>query len=498
MNYTNSTELDGRTLTPDALSKIASGAPVHVVASAFDRMSERNSQLLAAIARGAPIYGVTTGLGPKVVQSLSEDEINVFSRATIRGRAHAVSDPLPHDIVRAGMAVRLNSILCGATGASPNVARHILDCLNADLVPHIGGTGSIGPADLMWGGNFALALIGEGRFLGQKANETSASRLTSAGIKPLTLGPRDGLALVSHSGFSTAIAALALADARHIWAWAQSAAALSLEGFQANLSPFRADVLALGLQTGAEEAGRDLLNRMKGSALFDASNARRLQDPLSFRNIAQVHGSLFAALDVLENCVTQEMNGASDSPVLVGEGEDIVSTGNFLNPYLSVALVGTNHAMVQLAAQITARVSRLLSARFTDLTNGLNDAAAGNAGLGPVSKVSEALFAEIAQLSSPPPVYPSSSADGVEDTINFAAPSALNLRHITSKMASLIAIELVVAVQAVELRNDVKKLPSSLREVADTVRGIVAKFVEDRPLGAELDALSKEICATTV
>lgn len=498
MKNTTPTALDGRTLNPDVLNKIAFGAPVHVDASAFDCMSARNSQLLAAIARGAPIYGVTTGLGPKVVQSLSEDEINAFSRVTIRGRAHAMGDPLPRDIVRAGMAVRLNSLLCGATGASPSVARHILDCLNADLVPHIGGTVSIGPADLMWGGNFALALVGEGRFLGQQADETSAKILARASIKPLTLGPRDGLALVSHSGFSAAIAALALADARHVWSWAQSAAALSLEGFQANLSAFRADVLALRPQPGAAEAGRDLLNRMTGSVLFDAGKARRLQDPLSFRNIAQVHGSLFAALDVLENCITLEMNGASDSPVLLGEGNDIVSTGNFLNPYLSVALVGANHAMVQLAAQITARVSRLLSARFTDLTNGLNDAAAGNAGLGPVSKVSEALFAEISQLASPPPIYPPNSADGAEDTINFAAPAGLALRHITSKMASLIAIELVIAVQAVDLRGDLERLPPVLREVAVIVRRIVAKIAEDRPLGAELDVLSNEIRTTTI
>lgn len=485
--------LDGNSLTEAALADIAAGAPVTVDEGAFQTMAATHLVVQKAIAEGKPVYGVTTGLGPKVVQKLSAQEITEFSLNTIRGRAHSVGDPLPRSIVRAALAVRLNTLLKGVAGASPDVARHILACLNTDLVPRIGGTTSIGAADLMWGGSMGLALIGEGRFLGQSDNRTSGEALEAAGIAPLCLGPRDGLALASHSSFSAAYAALGLQRAKAVWDRAQTAAALSLEGFRGNLTPFRADVLALRPGSGAAEAAMDLMERLRGSDLLTPGAARRLQDPLSFRNIAQVHGSLHVALMALEQPVLGEINGASDSPVVLPATGEIVSSGNFLNPYLSVALTGANQAMVQAAAQITARIARMLANRFTDLPNGLNDPAAGNAGLGPLTKVSEALFAEILQLAAPAPIYPSISADGVEDTINYAALNGRALLDICDRMATLIAVEMIVAAQAIQLRDVTDGIAPGLQPALAIITGICPRLEADRPLSDEIEDLAKAL-----
>ncbi|WP_373090039.1 aromatic amino acid lyase [Sneathiella sp.] len=483
--------LDGRSLSLEVLAEIAFGRPVDIDTSAVDVMTKTNNLLLEFAAAGKPIYGVTTGLGPRVKQVLAADEIEEFALKTIRGRAHSVGNPLPRAVVRAAMAIRLNTLLIGASGASPRVARHIEACLNADLVPVIGETASTGAADLLWGGSMGLALIGEGAFLGKENSANFAKDLSDAGISPLKLGPRDGLALVSHSSFSAALAALGHYYAHIIWKSAQTAAALTLEGFRGNLSPFTPSLLAMRPQPGQREAAEDLLRRLENSALNEPGAARRLQDPLSLRNIPQVHGSVFAALQVMEDTLLGEINGSSDNPVVLAESRQVLSGGSFLNPYLGVALVGLNHSLVHLAAQINARSSKLLISRFTDLPNGLLSEEADVAGLAPVAKVAEALFAEISHLATPPIVYPSQVGDGVEDTITNIAISGKALTEIVHRLSNLISFEMIVAVQAIRMRNiDESNLASALRPVIRSIEKISPELTSDRSMTNELEILS--------
>jgi len=485
--------LNGDDLSVAELALIANGAQVQV--TSWAQMAHSNALVRAAANDGVPVYGVTTGLGPKVVQTLSTDEIAAFSMATLRGRAHAIGPSLTRPVVRAAMAVRLNTWLKGASGADPAVGQHLLACLNADLVPYVGSTTSIGAADLMWGATMGLALWGEGRFLD---HENGASEvLQTTGLTPPTLGPRDGLALASHSSFTTALAALGLHRARAVLRAGQVACALSMEGFRANTTPFRADILALNNQPGAAEAGAALRDVLAGSDLLKPGAARRLQDPLSLRNAVQVQGSVLATLGTLNAALTKELNGSSDSPAVLSETREIASSGNFLNPYLDVVLGAANRAILQMAAQTASRIQRMLANRFTDLSDGLNDAAAGNAGLGPVTKISEALFAEIAQAATPAPVYPSSSADGVEDTICYAAVSGKALDQICSYMEKMIAIELIIAAQATEMRPQSEKIASDLRDVLQGIRATIPPQKDDRSLGAEIELLAGRLYAIT-
>ncbi len=483
--------LDGKALTTQCLDDIAAGAMVDPDPQALSRMEKTNALILKAARSSKLVYGVTTGLGPKVLQSLSADSIAAFARSTVRGRAHAVGTPLPRPVVRAAMATRLNTLLTGASGASPNVARHIAACLNADLVPVIGETASTGASDLLWGASLGLALIGEGSFLGEDPDDASAVAIERAGIEPLDLGPRDGLALASHSCFTAAIAALGHRQACRLWDSAQTAAALSFEAFRANLSPLDPDILAVRPQPGQMEAARDLAGHLSGSGLAEPGAARRLQDPLSLRTTIQVHGSVYAALKSLEAGVLGEINGASDNPVVLPERGEILSAGGFLNPYLGVVLVATNHALVHLAAQITARTARMMSGRFTDLPTGLLGEAADMAGLAPTAKVCEALFAEIAHLAAPPPVYPAFAADGVEDTVTHTAISAKALMEINLRLSKMIAHEMIVAVQAIEMRGLENEIAPGLRPALQKVRGMSPKMTGDRSMTGDLESLSE-------
>ena len=231
--------LDGTGLTVEALAAAARGTGgVTLAESGLAKMRETRALIDHAIENRIPVYGVTTGLGARSTEALDAETLAGFSLQTVRGRAHAVGEPMPRDTVRALMLARLNTLLTGYSGARPEVAEYLAAVLDANLVPVAGGLGSIGGGDLVLNATVALALIGEGKMTnadGQKG--PSADMLRAAGIEPLQLAPRDGLALANHTGFSAGEGALALDGALTGFAAAQAAACLTMEGFRANLSP---------------------------------------------------------------------------------------------------------------------------------------------------------------------------------------------------------------------------------------------------------------------
>ncbi len=496
IRYMNSAPvtLDGNTLSPAKLSAVANGASININPDALKHMARARAVIDQAIAKRTPVYGVTTGLGPRVTQALAPDSIDSFSLNTIRGRAHGVGSPLHPNWVRAGVAVRINTLLIGAAGARPALAEHLCAVLNAELTPVIPETGTIGVADLCWGGALGLAMIGEGEMHlpdGSIANAKQA--MAAVGIVPFQPQPREGLALVSHSTLTAGMAALGWMEIQQSYEASQTSAALSMEGFRANLSPLEERVLALRPQPGQSEAANGLRSRLQGSSLFNPGEARRLQDPLSIRNIVQVHGTVQAMMDVSLNALTAEINGASDNPAVLVESSDIISHGGYLPPLISVTLNAYCQACVHMAALQVARISKLLSKRFSGLSDGLSFAGAEGAGLGPVMKTAESLYAEISHLSSTPPIYPGISADGLEDVVTHAAIPTKNLFPIAKRLRLLCAIEAIVAAQAIDLRELSSPIAQALLPIYATIRSVSAPFGVDRALGTEIEKLAIQI-----
>lgn len=486
--------LDGNGLTPAFLFAIANGASIRIAPAALTTMTNARKVIEQAIATNKPVYGVTTGLGPRVTQAMPSDSIDTFSLNTIRGRAHGVGTPLDEHWVRAGVAVRINTLLLGAAGARPALAEHLSACLNAGLTPIIPETGTIGVADLCWGGAMGLAMIGEGEMRlpdGSIANAKQA--MASAGISPFQPQPREGLALVSHSTLTAGMAALGWMELQRCFESTQTSAALTMEGFRANLSPLDERVLALRPQPGQTEAAVGLRSRLQGSALMTPGEARRLQDPLSIRNVVQVHGAVQAMLDVSLTTLTAEINGASDNPAVLVDAADILSNGGYLPPLISITLNALCQSCIHMAALQVARISKLLFKRFSDLSDGLSPAGAEGAGLGPVMKTAESLFAEIANLSTPPPIYPGVSADGLEDVVTHASIPTKNLFPIAKRLRQLCAIESIVAAQAIDLRGLSKPIAQALIPIYKEVRSVSSPMNVDRPLGAEIDKLAMRI-----
>lgn len=484
--------LTGRDLTCEALwAASKGGVAVRPDAAGLDRMAAARALVDQAIERGDAVYGLTTGLGARAAEVLSPEEMARFSVQTIRGRAHAVGAPLPDAYVRAAMIVRLNTLLLGAAAANTAVAEHLAACINEQVTPLVGETASIGAGDLVWNATLALALIGEGPVRdGGGRTRPGDQALRAAGIARLVLGPKDGLALINHSGFSGAIGALGVAEISAGFEAAQTAAALTMEGVRANLTPFSASVLALRPQPGQMEAAAGIRGRLVGGALNQAGVARRLQDPLSIRNLPQIHGSAVAALGFARDAVDVEINGASDNPVALIDDRTIVSAGAYHTPHLANALETLSRAMAQLAMAQVARLSKLLSPRFTDLPIFLARPDTDSNGFAPILKTAEALAGEIVHASYPAPVWPSVNADGVEDALTSAPIAAKSLLAIADRARRLTAIELMVAAQAVELREIADDLAPATRIALATVREACPPLGDDRPLGSEIDALA--------
>ena len=493
--------LDGTGLSPHQLQRIAAGATVSLTPGSIEQMANGRRIVDRYLQQSIPAYGLTTGLGMRADQLLTPEAAAEFSYRTVRGRAQAVGPLLSPQEVRAVMAVRLNTMLTGASGASADLAPALVNALNNGFVAAMPRIGSIGTGDLVAMAALAHALIGEGEAIVGGQRVGAAEGLAQAGIPPLHLLPKDGAVLCNNTAFSSALAALASVASRTTLLSLQVAGALSLEGFVGNLSPLSSVALRARPQPGQVEAGDQLRWLLDDGPLGRPGAARRLQDPLSFRCMAQVHGAAFAALADLDEALDVDLNSSSDNPVVIIEEDLCVSTGNFHLPRLTQTLDGLARAMAWCATDSVSRVQRLMHAAHSGLPALLSSDRPDTAGFGPLLKPMEALRAEIVHLSSPVPVLASHNADGVEDSATFAALASAKLSDLIGKLDLLVAFELVAGCQAIDLRpggasGAEAEIAPSLVSVRTAVREHCRFIDEDRPIGREIESIAADLVTT--
>ena len=485
--------LSGFDLDPESLARVARhDLQVALAPEALERMALSRAVVEAHLDDNVPVYGLTTGLGPRVTHRLSREEMAEFSELTVLARSTALGPALPRDQTRALMLVRLNGLLAGGAGASLEIADALARLLNAQVHPVIPSIGSVGASDLCQMAHLGLALLGKGEMESGGRRLPARDALRAADLEALRLAPKDGLAICNASSATTGRTALVLHDAGELLELAQVAAALSMEGFRANTSPIAAEAAAARPQPGQEHAAAGLRRLLEGGALLDPGAARRLQDPISLRCVAAVHGSLKAALDFLEPILDADLNGSADNPLVLFEEERIVSTGNFHTPALALGLDTLAMALAQVAALSVSRSVALLIERLSGLPGTLSPQGVSRSGMAPLLKTGEALLAEVRHLAQPVPHDLRWSADGVEDDITNAPLAARKAGDIVWRLRQILAIELMVAAQAVDLAE-----PPSLgrgTEVAhDLVRGAVDTLEEDRALAPDVVALDQAL-----
>ncbi len=472
------------------------GRPVQIAPAARGRIEAARGMLERALAEGRPVYGLTTGLGARVSEPVAPEHAAAQAARIVRGRATAVGEPLPTAAVRATLLARLNGLCAGGAGVSPAVADTLAAMLNAGVHPVVPRTGSIGAGDLCLLAHVALVVLGEGEADVGGTRLAGAEALRRAGIALPVVGAGDGLALCNASSVSAGAAALAVDAADHLLDAVQIAAALSMEGFRAAATPIHADVAGAHPAPGQEWEAAGLRELLRGGSLLDAGASRRLQDPLSFRCASHVHGALRWALDVLATAVLGALNGAGDNPLVLGTG-GVVSTGNFHTPALALALDTAAIAVAQTAGPAAERPARLATERLSDLPANLTRGGEGRSGIAPLLKTAQAIAVEIRHLAAPLAIDPRFGADGVEDDSTNAAAGALRLQAQLGLLERLIALELLCAAQAVDLAAP-DRLGNGTAAAQACVRELVAPLDDDRPLGAEVERVARELVASGV
>jgi len=366
--------------------------------------------------------------------------------------------------------------------------------LNAKVHPIVPSLGSIGVADLPPLSHVALVLVGEGRaeYGGEVLDGAEALRLAS--LAPVALAAKDGLSLISANAATVGHAALVLRDCADALDAMNIAAALTFEGFRANLSILDPRVQQARPARGQVQIAQRISDLLAGSALWQAGAARRVQDPISLRCVTQVHGAALAALHAARDDVEIELNSAADSPWVDAESGTMLSNGNFHIPGLAVALDALRIALAHTATIAVARCQRSYSPAFTDLPLQLTTLGPEHSGFATIQKTLTALQNDVRHLANPASLDCMPVSEAVEDHSPMAANVVARTAEIPPLLRYIAAIELMTAAQMIDLRKvDRASLGTGAAAAYDAVRAQVPMLDEDRPLGPDVDTLAEMI-----
>ncbi len=485
--------LTGETLTLGELIAVARGdCRIRLDPAIAGRVAASRAVVDRLLAEGEPVYGLTTGLGANLGVRLDVADLIAFQTRILVGRAVAVGPFLPREIVRAALLLRANGLARGGAGASLAAIEGLLLLLNHRIHPCVPALGSIGAADLTPMAHLALPLVGAGE--AELAGEmmSGGEALRRAGLRPLELSPKDGLALINSNALSVATAALLLDDVENLLELAALAAAVSFEGFRANPGALLAEVAAARPAPGQEAAAATLRHFLAGSALWQKGAARAVQDPLSFRCVAPVHGAALAALEFARAAIVPELNAAADNPLVLAESGRILSTGNFHTGALALAGDTLALALVPVADLAVGRTMKLMLPEASGLPKFLTPVGGNRAGFAPLQKTVAALRAECRHRANPASLDFTPVANGVED---HSPQTPLTLRkagELCQSLRQLLAIELMVAAQAIDLRDPAPRLGTALAATHAVIRARIPRLDEDRSLGGEIERLAAE------
>ena len=492
--------LEGQGVTlADVIRVARDGAVVTLGPTARERMRKARETVDRLARSDEAVYGLTTALGANTGRAIPPGELAAYQERAIRARAVGVGARLATDAVRAMMFARLAGMAVGGSGISPAVFDTLLAMLNAAVHPVVPGKGSIGVADLAPLSHMALPLLAEGSAEYRGEILPAAEALSRAGLAPVAFAAKDGLALISSNAASVGCAALALHDAIAALDALNVAAALAFEAFRANLSPLDPRVQAARPAPGQREVAARLTSLLEGSALWSRGAARRVQDPVSFRCVTQVHGAAFAAASSAREQIELELNSAADSPLVLPESGEMLSNGNFHVPGLALAFDAFGIGLAQAAAASVERCLKLFSPAFSDLPLQLTRHGPMHSGFATVQKTLTALYNEIRHAANPASLDFLPVSEAVEDHAPMTPHAIAKSVVIADNLCYLAAIELLTAAQAIDLRGlDPDTLGRGAKAAYDAVRKAVPTLDVDRPIGPDIEAIERLVAAGAI
>jgi len=487
----------GGPLGLDDVVAVADGGPVSFGSEARSRVEAGRAVIDRAVASGETIYGVTTGFGALAHTRVDPSEASTLQHGIVRSHATAVGPPLTREEARAMLLLRAHVLALGHSGVRPVLIDLMISMLNEDVIPAVPQQGSLGASgDLAPLANLALPLIGHGGVLTPEGGvEPAAGAMARAGLKPIALEAKEGLALVNGTQGMLAIGILALARATTLTRTADVVAAMTIEASFGTDRPFDERLQALRPHPGQSASASNLRRLLAGSPILAShrDSPHLVQDAYSLRCAPQVHGASRDALGYAAGVLAIEANSVSDNPIVLPDDDagEVVSGGNFHGQPVAVALDTVATAIVSLASIAERRLYRLLDEHQSNgLPPFLVHGSGLNSGFMLVQYTAASLVSECKVLAHPASVDSIPSSAGQEDHVSMGMTAARHAREVVANAETVVALEALGAAQALDLRAPLEPGPAT-RAVHRAIRATVPFFEADREFGPDIaDAVS--------
>lgn len=446
--------------------------------------------LARRIDQGEALYGVNTGFGKLASQRINSADLAKLQLNLLRSHASGIGALLPSPVVRLILALKAMSLARGASAVRPVVIETLLALLQADVLPAIPAKGSVGASgDLAPLAHLSLVLIGEGEAMVGGAVMPGAEALHHAGLSPVALGPKEGLALLNGTQVSTALALAGLFTARMLLRTGLASGAMSVDAARGSDTPFDARIHALRGQPGQVRTAAALRKLLSGSAIRESHRTgdTRVQDPYCLRCQPQVMGACLDQLDHAAQVLEREANAVTDNPLVTAEGE-VLSGGNFHAEPVAFAADNIALAVAEIGALAERRIALLTDPALSGLPAFLVREGGLNSGFMIAQVTAAALASENKSLAHPRSVDSLPTSANQEDHVSMATGAALRLAEMADNTAGILAIELLAAAQGIGFHRPLTSSPV-LEEALSLVREQAAPWDEDRLMAPDISAV---------
>ncbi|HEY9071055.1 MAG TPA: histidine ammonia-lyase [Candidatus Ozemobacteraceae bacterium] len=481
-------ELTGTTLNLDMLRRIADGERVVINAEAMAKVHASRAVVERLIAEDRVVYGITTGFGHLCNTRISKEDLGKLQTNLIRSHATGVGEPFSREEVRAMIAIRINSLLHGVSGIRPEAVDALVKLLNEQVTPWVPRQGSVGSSgDLAPLSHIMLVLMGEGWILAEDGTrQPSGPALDRAGLRPIALQAKEGLALINGTSVMTGVLGLAVQRGLDVSRAADIVAALSLEVLKGSTSPYNPEFIALRPYAGLRQAAANVLACVEGSEVREShANCTKVQDAYSLRCVPQVHGATRESLNYLASQVEIELNSVTDNPILLS-ADNVISGGHFHGQPMALAADFFGIAIAELANISERRVDRLVNPLVSGLPPFLAGDAGVNSGLMIVQYTAASIVSENKVLAHPASVDSIPTSAYQEDHVSMGTVAARKGARILSNTAQVLGIEWLCACQAYEFIKPLA-LGKGTAAAYELLRTAIPPLKEDRFQAPDLE-----------
>ncbi|MCL2200711.1 MAG: histidine ammonia-lyase [Oscillospiraceae bacterium] len=481
-------------LTIDDVVKVARHRErVELSSKAVELMNNSRIWVENILKAEKPVYGINTGFGELSKIFIQHDQRERLQRNLILSHCTGVGERLPEDVCRAVMLLSINSLSKGYSGIRAETVGGIVRLLNSDIYPMIPCKGSVGSSgDLAPLAHMAAVLLGEGMAIVDGEEVPSAEVLKSKGIEPLSLGGKEGLALINGTQVMTAVAALTCHDALELMKVADIAASLSLEALQGTRTAFDPRIAMIRPHRGQEITAKNILSLTQGSKIVEHhAQCEKVQDAYSLRCVSQVHGASKDALRRTLETVNVELNSVTDNPLVMADTGDVISGGNFHGQPIALVMDYLKIGLSELGNISERRTSRLVDRKLSDLPAFLTAYPGVNSGFMILQYTAASLVSENKVLAHPASVDSIPTSANQEDHVSMGTIAARQAREILENVQNVIAIEILAAAQGIDFLEEKPGIGTDAVHAA--VRSLVTHLDEDRVLHPDIIAVQKAI-----